>query len=158
VSTAWIDAKALAAVRREATERHPDETGGILLGWTGPSSAGDGRSDVVIAEVIGPGPGARHDRTTFRPDAAWQTAQVARLYEASGRRHTYLGDWHTHPNGSGRPSRRDRRTLATIARSPDARAPHPVILIVEHDPDGPFCAWRWTAPWRNVERLTVQLM
>ncbi len=86
---------------------------------------------VVVEEAIGPGPAAEHERRSFLPDADWQRAEVARLYHASGRMCTYLGDWHTHPEGGRlRPSSLDRRAARTIARAPSARAPLPLMLIV----------------------------
>ena len=124
------------------------------MGWTG---AGAGpRTDVIVVHATGPGPNATHGSTSFEPDSAWQAEQVATLYAQSDRRHTYLGDWHTHPNGRGIPSQQDRRTLATIARSPAARAPHPLFVIVEDQPVGPLMAWRWCAWWRPLQRLNVR--
>jgi hypothetical protein len=32
-------------------------------------------------------------RTTILPDDGWQTEELARRYAASGRCHTYSGDW-----------------------------------------------------------------
>ena len=77
----------------EAQRAYPQESGGILMGYwvVQPTEA-------VITDVIGPGPGAIHRDTSFLPDAEYQADQVARRYEASGRLHTYLGDWHSHPN------------------------------------------------------------
>lgn len=110
----------------------------------------------MVADVIGPGPAAHHGATCFRPDAEWQTGEVARRYQKSGRLHTYLGDWHTHPHGSGFPSRRDRRTMAVVAHTPAARAPHPLLLIVEGTPDGPLMVWRRLGCWRPLQHLTVR--
>src|SRR3546814_7384631 len=53
----------------------------------------------------------------------------------SGRRETYLGDWHTHPDGTDVLSRADKATLRRIARTPDARAPRPVMLIANGEPE-----------------------
>lgn len=109
---------------RTEARRHPHrETGGLLLGYL----SGD---DVVICSVIGPGPLARRTKTTFLPDSDWQTAELASAYEASFRRYTYLGDWHTHPSGSGKLSMRDVRTLRRIARSAEARAPRAISVVL----------------------------
>jgi len=113
MSVAWIRADALDEVRRHARDRHPLEAGGLLLGWTD-----DATGDAVVAAIVGPGPAAKHGRTSFLPDHDWQRAELARRHAGSGRVHVYLGDWHTHPSGSGRPSGRDRGTLALIAAAP----------------------------------------
>jgi integrative and conjugative element protein (TIGR02256 family) len=117
MSTAWIDAAALDQARHHAHERHPLETGGLLLGWTD-----DATGDAVVADIIGPGPAADHRRTSFLPDNDWQRAELARRYAASGRLHGYLGDWHTTPTAPDAPA------SATGGRSPGSpprRSPAP---------------------------------
>jgi integrative and conjugative element protein (TIGR02256 family) len=76
----------------EAAARYPLETGGVFMGyWADDRTA-------VVTQAIGPGPNAYHHRHRFAPDQEWQTTEIAEYYRASGRRETYLGDWHTHPD------------------------------------------------------------
>jgi integrative and conjugative element protein (TIGR02256 family) len=138
LNRAWIRPAALDGIRLLAADRHPLETGGLLLGWNDAASG-----DAVIAEIVGPGAAAKHRHAAFSPDHPWQRDELARRYAASGRLHGYLGDWHTHPGGGGHPSRRDRRTAASIARAPLARAPRPLMAILADGPDGPLCVWRY---------------
>lgn len=84
--TVWLGAGAKGTLLQEAAAKAPYETGGVLMGWT----AGD---DICISDVIGPGPEATHERTSFLPDHPWQAEQIAMLYEKSGRLLAYLGDW-----------------------------------------------------------------
>lgn len=127
----------------EARDHPHAETGGVLLGYESP----DG--DVVIAEALGPGPRAIRTSTTFNPDSEWQQALVAERYAASGRIHTYLGDWHTHPEGVAWPSRVDRRTLRRIARDSAARAPRAIMAILAPDADGILAVWQHSGHWRG---------
>lgn len=121
--TLWWESAPCQEMITEASDRDPLETGGVLLGWrTG--------ADVVVSHLVGPGPGAQHEPTAFHPDSDWQAARIAELYEQSGRRLEYLGDWHTHPGGRPWPSRRDERTLRHIAASVEARCPDPVMVIL----------------------------
>lgn len=140
MSACWIDEHALAALIAEAEERYPLETGGVLMGYWH-------RHEPVVTSTIGPGPASRHDSHGFEPDSAWQRHMIAEVYEASGRRHTYLGDWHTHPDGVPRPSRLDRRTLTRIAAFPAARASTPLMLIGGGHDAWELTAWRWQG-WR----------
>jgi integrative and conjugative element protein (TIGR02256 family) len=120
--TAWISAACLTSMVEEARHCLPHETGGAFMGyWPDPST-------VVITDVIGPGPNSKRTRHSFYPDAEYHDYEIERIYVASDRFHTYLGDWHTHPNGSARTSRKDRKTLSAIASDPGARAPRPIIL------------------------------
>ena len=100
----------------------PMETGGILLGR--PHANGQ-----VVNHVLGPGPRAVHKRFGFEPDSAWQADQVAAAWHRDPTI-TYLGDWHTHPDGTTRLSELDRTAAQTIANSPDSHQPSPTMLVL----------------------------
>jgi integrative and conjugative element protein (TIGR02256 family) len=87
-------------------------------------------SEVVITEAVGPGLRAVHDLKGFLPDHEYQDAEIAKRYEASGRRISYLGDWHSHPGGTASLSRKDEKTLARIAREQAARAATPLMALL----------------------------
>lgn len=134
-------------MRDEAARRDPHETGGVLLGYWGEDAA-------VVADMVGPGPDALHGPNGFVPDAEYQEMEIAQRYETSGRIVTYMGDWHSHPGGSGRVSRLDLRTLHTIAREPAARAPAPIMLVVSDGDPWKLMAWIW-APIRIAYLATI---
>lgn len=95
------------------------------MGYSEPASA-----RTVVCESVGPGPRAVHRRTRFLPDHQYHEQEAARIYLASGRIVSYLGDWHSHPRGSLALSVTDRRTLGRIARAPAARAPQPIMIVL----------------------------
>lgn len=112
-------------MKSEADRSARNETGGILLGyWC------DERIDVVITAAIGPGPKAVHRSRSFVPDHRFHESEVARVYLESGRRISYLGDWHSHPGGPLKLSAIDLMTQLRIARSSKARAPMALMLIL----------------------------
>lgn len=129
-ATVWIPASVVQALEREADEHYPRETGGALLGFA--DAADEGLLQIVTQ--TGPGPEAGHFRHRFEPDCEWQERRIATIYLESGRLTTYLGDWHSHPGGTKRPSRLDRKTAVAIARTPAARAPYPLMLILAGEP------------------------
>jgi integrative and conjugative element protein (TIGR02256 family) len=122
--TLWLPEHLRDALVLQGVDNAPYETGGILLGYELVDELA-----VVVTDLVGPGPTASYSRGEFVPDGLWQEHQVARIYERSGRRTTYLGDWHSHPDGSPTPSRRDHRTARAIGRHAPARMPRPVMLI-----------------------------
>lgn len=135
-------------------DRHaPEETGGILLGYTDRTDA----MRIQVTDQIGPGPNAVHRRNRFEPDGKWQAQEIAGVYAGSGRVSTYLGDWHSHPGGSRRPSGLDRSTARRIALCEEARAPHPVMLILRGEAgDWQLAAYR-RGRWRLCAvRATVE--
>lgn len=135
----WLTDTALSAMETEAERTHPDETGGMLLGWDNPD-----REEFVIASALGPGPKAEHRRTTFRPDARWQQGELERMYIATDGKVTFLGDWHVHPCGGLGLSRRDRKTMAKVAASAEARTPHPITVLLAGAPGGTYQRGVWT--------------
>lgn len=110
----------------EADRAFPNETGGILLGY----ADRDDPAAIQVLIQIGPGPGARHEPHRFEPDSPWQTARLAKAYSDTERLAAYLGDWHSHPHGTSKPSSLDRGTARRIARTKTARCPHPMIAIL----------------------------
>jgi integrative and conjugative element protein (TIGR02256 family) len=119
----WIPDVLLATLADEAERSRPLETGGMLVGWR----VG---TEVVVTGVIAAGPRAQQARDSFEADGAWQQQQLEETYRKSGRTVTFLGDWHSHPQGRPRPSLRDRETAALVARSEGTRAPQPLTLIL----------------------------
>ncbi len=103
------------------------------------------RALVVITEAVGPGPCAKHGKTTFVPDPYYHESEIARLYEQSGRVNTYLGDWHSHPNSVTRLSPTDRCTLLKIAKHKDARVPTPLMAIIGASDPPTFQIWQYLA-------------
>lgn len=120
---AWVASTAMESMLVEAERMAPLETGGMLLGYRVADEA-------VVQAVTGPGPAAKHDSLRLEPDADWQQLELERIYEDSGHVTTYLGDWHTHPSAAPVPSRRDRKTARTVARTQAARAPRPLTAIL----------------------------
>lgn len=135
----------LEAMSSEAERQFPEESGGVLLGY----AAREVKRRVQVLHQIGPGPQAVHERARFEPDGEWQAERIAIAYEKSGRIATYLGDWHSHPWSGGTPSKLDRETARAIAASPEARAPHPLILILFGVPG----EWQLAAYRRARRRL-----
>ena len=123
---AWLKHSVLETMYDHANIFQPYETGGCLLGyWVKPLE------EVVICEIVGSGPNAKHSEFKFVPDHEWQASRIATIYEKSGYYYSYLGDWHSHPNdSSANLSWIDRRTLRKIASYPHARMPHPLMVII----------------------------
>lgn len=134
---------------KEAHRTYPLETGGVLLGWFAKPW------EAVVTALVGPGPEARHEAASFRPDADWQQERIAASYRASGRTVTYLGDWHTHPNGRLSLSRADVATLRTIASHKAARVPNPLMAVLAGGPDWGAGLWQLTHRRCPVTRSMV---
>jgi integrative and conjugative element protein (TIGR02256 family) len=136
---AWVNKRLLDLMHAEADYWYPKETGGVLMGyWSA--------QEVVITDIIGPGPKAFHGRNSFNPDALWQEKEITSIYNDSGRIHTYLGDWHTHPNGSRRLSIKDLGVMVRTATYKPARAAQPIMGILHNNPAWKLAVWSFSFP------------
>lgn len=118
----WLDQRVADDIVARSEASFPLETGGLLVGYMtelGP----------VVTTIVGAGPGATATPTSFLPDAQAQQFELNDIYSRTQGQDTYLGDWHSHPGGLPFMSRRDRRTLASIAHHPRARLSRPTMLI-----------------------------
>jgi integrative and conjugative element protein (TIGR02256 family) len=148
----WLPTRLQEHLIAEANRFEDIETGGVLMGyWYTPAIL------VVTANIDG-GPNALHEPHAFAPDQDWQITEIARHYHASGRRETYIGDWHTHPGAnSGHLSWKDRRILRRIINTPAARAPHPLMVVLHGSRD----AWQltgWVASLKTRPILWATLL
>lgn len=143
IGRAWLAGEALAFMQRKADRCAPLETGGVLLGYRAMQT-----DEPVITAAIGPGKGAFHGDGWFVPDQEFHVQAIAKAYHKSGRRITYLGDWHTHPGGGAGLSLRDRKTLYSIARTRSARAPRPVMLILASGAQWHPKVWQGSSDYR----------
>lgn len=134
--TLWVPEAHLRRMAEEAEEHRPNETGGIILGHRN-------GLDVVVLQVVGAGPAAIRTTTGMRPDHDYQVRAIREAFAASDGAVTYLGDWHSHPDGSAGLSDRDRRTLRNVARERDAFCPEPAMLILASVEDGVWLPVPW---------------
>lgn len=136
VQTLHISSEILAECCHEASSHYPLESGGTFMGYVH-------NGVVVVDGHVGAGPIARRQRFSFTPDQEWQLEQIALHYEQSGRRSTYVGDWHSHPGASsGHLSAKDCGVLKRIMSTPAARCAQPIMAILWGGPRD----WE-LAPW-----------
>jgi integrative and conjugative element protein (TIGR02256 family) len=115
--------KSLRAFIVEQARRHaPNETGGILVGRR--------MGDVIeISLVSDAGPNAVSQLARFERDGPHCQA----FLEAAARETPgvdYVGEWHSHPGSSARPSGRDTASFREIADDTDYLTTAPVLIIV----------------------------
>lgn len=145
-ATIWLDLQARALIAAEAVARPRRETGGALFGF------GSG-NDLVVACAYGPGPRAKHRRTTFEPHPSTTQALIDAVFAECGARYRYVGSWHSHPGGVARPSSTDIRTTESVAGDHEVALPEPVVLIQSTGRGhaggriaaGELRGWRWSA-------------
>ena len=83
------------------------ETGGILLGHDAV-----GERPVLVTVAGDPGPGAQRSPGGFLRDRRHAETLADAAYDADGS--TWVGEWHTHPDETARPSWRDLSTYRKL--------------------------------------------
>jgi len=120
--TLFLDADAEATIEAEARTRRLVETGGPLFGFISDDD------EAVVARAYGPGPKAKHRPRSYVPDSQETQRLIDSHYDNDGL--SYLGEWHTHPQGQATPSGRDANFLSNLAEDAAAGTPEPVALIL----------------------------
>ena len=128
-----IDATALQNMKYLVAEKSGIETGGVLAGKVGK----DGK--IRITNSSGPGPLAKHTRTSFEKDVTYCQAFLDDLYKNSGQDIVYLGEWHSHPGTDTTPSGQDIQSLSEIALQQEYLTTNPVMIIFSNQ-GAPSCS------------------
>ncbi|MFD1147882.1 Mov34/MPN/PAD-1 family protein [Saccharothrix hoggarensis] len=120
-----VHADAVTTISALASAAYPRETGGLLLGWWT-----NGR--VVIRYAIEVSDPNATVSSWCRDESSAQAALDTALAEHEHPWLGYVGDWHSHPVGSGTSG----QDLMSIRRASIAYE-HPLVLLV-HRTDGPI--------------------
>lgn len=120
----WIKEILLNKIKKDVTDHYPNETGGVLMGYTAING------DVVVTDIIMSGESALHKPCRFEPDQEYQERVIQDIFLSSNGNVTYLGDWHSHPDNPPQMSWLDKKTLFRIADHPQAQCPNPVMMIL----------------------------
>lgn len=133
--SAALDEEAWDDIREEADRCSPDEAGGTLAGR---HNEGMNTADVEIALVARK---ARRWRWGFWRPSDQEDGQLDQLFERSGGKTYYLGEWHSHPGGEASPSGTDTSSMERVAASQSVTTETPILLILGGDLSGPPDVW-----------------
>jgi integrative and conjugative element protein (TIGR02256 family) len=150
----WITNQCVELMVEQADRLFPKEVGGVLMGYRASATR-----ETVVTHVIGPGPRASCQQTRFIPDKRYQLDAIHTHYQESGRRETYLGDWHTHPRSGSDLSPIDARALSTIAKSKASNQPNPLMGILAGGDPWLLTVWRFRSGLipRAPEAMEIRL-
>ena len=109
----------------QAESEYPNENGGMLAG-----RYSDDRKTVYIKQLVTPA-AKKTDCTSFVREA---TGMDAFWNELAKEGLQYVGEWHSHPNGSTEYSQTDYEAMAEIEH--EVKIANPILLIVSVKRDG----------------------
>lgn len=120
-----IDDDVLDALHQSALESYPNETGGFLVGNY--ISNNHAHVTCLVQPVKKTCRPCSFERSTEGMKTVWDN-----LFEQGL---IYLGEWHTHPNGSCDYSITDLETMRSIASSADVQIVKPLLIIISINVD-----------------------
>lgn len=127
----------------KGTHDYKHETGGILAGVL------DSGSTITITDVTTPQPKDICQRFRFRRSGVGHQTIMDQLWEESGYRKMYLGEWHTHRESIPSPSRVDISGWKSIAKKRQ-NSPWMLFLIL-----GQQSMRIWTADTGAIKELSL---
>jgi integrative and conjugative element protein (TIGR02256 family) len=123
-------------VRRGARLRGPTiETGGLLLG-----QVDDACRCIWVDNVSGPPPDSLLSAVHFDHGLEGVEALIAYHRKRSGKLTSFLGMWHSHPNGAAEPSPTDTAAMATLV-TPIANGPRRALVVIVGGHAARWRAW-----------------
>lgn len=106
-------------------ESSPNETGGLLIGTFDLK-----QKTIHVTDVLDAPPDSKRSPFAFERGVQDVPQVITDIYTKTGGMISYVGEWHTHPNGSSVLSDQDSRTVAGIKRHLDQLGIPTHILII----------------------------
>ena len=111
---------------RQLQAAEPNETGGILLGVIHPK-----RKVISVTRALPPPPDSQGWPYAFRLGIRDVPEQLDEINKRTGGLVRYVGEWHSHPNGSAGLSSIDRQAVDQISKSLRGRQPTHVMIVTD---------------------------
>ncbi|AMM50709.1 hypothetical protein TH61_05305 [Rufibacter sp. DG15C] len=118
-----VSSRAVETILSSSYSHFPNEYGGLLMG-----TYSEDLSEAMVLDVVLPSK-FKSTPVSFTPDTDDLNERLIRFVRDNGKTAEYLGEWHSHPNGSGQYSPKDLASLKDIAESATVALKNPILLI-----------------------------
>jgi len=118
----FIEHELLEKIGQTGIEHFPNEFGGFLIG-----KYSDDYRTLFITDYILP-KSYKVSRYLFERSTKGMKSFFSKLFKK--KKEYYVGEWHTHPNGSTGFSNTDLNAMINIEASPSVNIKNPVLLIL----------------------------
>jgi len=122
--TVYISVEIMNNIYTQAKLFSPNEFGGVLVGNY--STCG---KIAFVKHTLQPNLNNK-SRTIFKRTVNEINIELSRLYENSGGKLYYLGEWHSHPYSSSQYSQLDLKSIEEIAKEKTVKIDSPLMLII----------------------------
>jgi integrative and conjugative element protein (TIGR02256 family) len=116
-----ISRKAILTIKELLHYYFPNEFGGVFIGY---------RSDknIIITDVLIPD-SYKNGKTVFVRHPGTLNERLSTIHEETNGKINYIGEWHSHPNGSASPSLTDINAMKEISNDLKINNPNPILMI-----------------------------
>ena len=121
-----IDDRLLQDMHKRALDAYPNEVVGMLAGVY------KGKDHAIVKHIVMPQKASSTTHSFTRDPAGLE--EVWNKLHLDGLE--YLGEWHTHPNGTAKYSYTDLTAMRQIARDKHVAILNPILLIISLQRDG----------------------
>ena len=112
-------------------EHYPNEFGGFLIGTYTSDSRILSITDMILPKQYEGLP------YSFYRSSEGTEKTLKEFYEQEPRKY-YVGEWHTHPNGTTTYSQTDLNAMISIEQCPTVKINNPILLIISIKKDSPL--------------------
>jgi Prokaryotic E2 family A/ThiF family/Prokaryotic homologs of the JAB domain len=120
-----LQSEAVNDMQQRLKKASPKETGGLMIGIIHPK-----RRIIYVTRIMDAPPDSEGTEISYRRGTRRLPQSVNRIKESSGGLLGFVGDWHSHPRGSGRISSTDVGAMLETKRDFDMAGLPTFILIV----------------------------
>lgn len=105
-----------------AIQNYPNESGGFLVGYYSEDLTALNITDLILP----------NEHTSSKYSFKRSIKGINKIFESlfSSKKHYYIGEWHSHPDGSSIFSKTDLNAMEEIANSETVTITNPILLIV----------------------------
>lgn len=116
-----IPQRSIELMLKELLNHYPNEFGGILIGLRD-------KEKTIVLDFVTPTKFSISSKKFVR-DNNYLNKELERIYKMSNGKLEYLGEWHSHPDGSTKFSNDDKTTMLKIADDLKVGFDFPFLLI-----------------------------
>jgi len=120
-SSLHISRKALLTIKKILTHYYPNEYGGVFIGYKS-------GNNIIITDILIPD-SYKNGKTVFVRHPGSLNKRLSAIHEETNGKINYLGEWHSHPNGSTSPSLTDLNAMKEISDDVKINNPNPILMI-----------------------------
>ncbi len=141
-----IDFEVVNKIKGLGIKMYPNEFGGFLIG-----KYSDDLRTLIVTDFVLPKK-YKSCSTSFERSTKGVDKVLKKIFET--RQEYYVGEWHTHPNGSTLYSRMDLQAMKSIAKCKTVSIKNPILLILSIDRDS-CCNFTFYC-YKNKKMITYE--